>query len=173
MAHTTVAAARRRSPGGSSGPTVGRDGRARHGDPRAARRRAAHLLTERPEATLREIARLAGLSPTTVLDVRRTMAGKGSAGAHTVGRPALDCDPAAVLATLRRDPSLRYSTAGRTLVRLLSLTLGGSDPADLASAVPPHSRATLAELARLTAEQWLRTATALETMNRKDGLRRS
>jgi ParB-like chromosome segregation protein Spo0J len=49
----------------------GQDGRRRPLDPSQGRLRAAQLLTERPHASLREIAAAAGVSPTTVLDVRK------------------------------------------------------------------------------------------------------
>ncbi|GAA2745597.1 ParB N-terminal domain-containing protein [Kitasatospora cinereorecta] len=75
----TVAALRTRSgpagPGGmvAAGPTgvrIGRDGRARPVDSAEGRRTAGRLLADAPEASLREIARQAGISPGTVRDVR-------------------------------------------------------------------------------------------------------
>jgi len=76
LAAKTVAAIRRRSidhvP--QSNARVGRDGRVRPLDSSQARRRAAELLTSQPEASLREVARVAGISPATVLDVRNRLA---------------------------------------------------------------------------------------------------
>jgi len=76
LAAKTVAGTRRRSidhvP--QSNARVGRDGRVRPLDSSAARRRAAELLTSRPEASLRDVARAAGISPATVLDVRNRLA---------------------------------------------------------------------------------------------------
>jgi transposase-like protein len=57
----------------SSGRRIGRDGRARPIDPGENRRRAAELLRATPGASLREIARQAGLSPATVKDVRERL----------------------------------------------------------------------------------------------------
>jgi ParB-like chromosome segregation protein Spo0J len=52
---------------------VGRDGRVRPLDSGAGRRRAAELLTQQPDASLRDVARAAGISPATVLDVRKRL----------------------------------------------------------------------------------------------------
>jgi ParB-like chromosome segregation protein Spo0J len=56
-----------------SNARVGRDGRVRPLDSREGRRRAAELLVQQPEASLRNVARAAGLSPATVLDVRKRL----------------------------------------------------------------------------------------------------
>jgi ParB-like chromosome segregation protein Spo0J len=75
LAAKTVAAIRRRSTGESprSNVRVGRDGRIRPLDSSSARRRAAELLTGQPGASLRDVARVAGISPATVLDVRKRL----------------------------------------------------------------------------------------------------
>ncbi|WP_159026524.1 hypothetical protein [Streptomyces vietnamensis] len=52
----------------------GRDGRMRSLDAAKARPRAAELIAERPDASLRHIAAPVGLSPATVSDVRRRLA---------------------------------------------------------------------------------------------------
>ena len=49
---------------------IGRDGRARPIDPVGGRRRAAEVLAENPELSLRELARAAGISVSTARDVR-------------------------------------------------------------------------------------------------------
>jgi hypothetical protein len=76
LAAKTVAAVRKRSidqfP--QSNARVGRDGRVRPLDSSDARRRAAELLISQPEASLRDVARAAGLAPATVLDVRKRLA---------------------------------------------------------------------------------------------------
>ncbi|MGW2643525.1 ParB/RepB/Spo0J family partition protein [Streptomyces sp. NPDC001393] len=75
LAAKTVAAIRRRSTEESaqSNARVGRDGRVRPLDSSEARRRAAELLTGQPRASLRHVARAAGISPATVLDVRKRL----------------------------------------------------------------------------------------------------
>lgn len=71
----TVARARQTVAGATDSPSgrIGRDGRRRPTDPRTVRTRIAELLEQRPGASLREIARSLGTSPTTVRDVRRRL----------------------------------------------------------------------------------------------------
>jgi transposase-like protein len=52
---------------------IGRDGRARPTDPAAQRERIVAALVERPDASLRDIARTVGVSPETVRSVRATL----------------------------------------------------------------------------------------------------
>ncbi|WP_345961672.1 ParB N-terminal domain-containing protein [Streptomyces sp. BRB040] len=68
----TMGELRRAAPDEGVQPTVrmGRDGRIRPVDGSAGRLRAARLVTEEPEASLRDVARRAGISPGTVRDVR-------------------------------------------------------------------------------------------------------
>ena len=75
LAAKTVAAIRKGSSGEipQSNARVGRDGRVRPLDSSAGRRRAAELLTQQPGASLRDVARAAGISPATVLDVRKRL----------------------------------------------------------------------------------------------------
>ncbi|MBT2396155.1 ParB N-terminal domain-containing protein [Streptomyces sp. ISL-100] len=68
-----VASIRRRS--AEAGPQltarVGRDGRVRPLSSAEGRWRAAEFMAENPQASLREVARIAGISPATVSDVRK------------------------------------------------------------------------------------------------------
>jgi hypothetical protein len=75
LAAKTVAGLRKRSTDGApqSNARVGRDGRVRPLDSGQGRRRAAELLIDQPDASLRDVARAAGISPTTVLDVRKRL----------------------------------------------------------------------------------------------------
>jgi ParB-like chromosome segregation protein Spo0J len=75
LAARTVAAIRRRSSGEvpQLNARVGRDGKVRPLRAVEGRRRAAALLAEHPEASLREVARGAGVSPATARDVRRRL----------------------------------------------------------------------------------------------------
>jgi ParB-like chromosome segregation protein Spo0J len=166
---------------------VGRDGKVRPLSSDAGRRRAAELIAERPEASLREIARLAGISPATVSDVRRRLRA-GEAPVIAVMRPAqgdkgseapprvrrlrgerrtdlLDVDPIAVLEKLLRDPSLRHKEDGRNLLRLLHQNaIGMRQSSELTAVVPPHCGALVVNLARQYAETWLEFAQKLEQM---------
>ena len=153
LAAKTVAAIRKRSidhvP--QSNARVGRDGRVRPLDSSDARRRAAELLTSQPEASLRDVARAAGISPATVLDVRNRLArgeppapqkpgtagsnatsgvrangAAGSEGASGPGlrsgaRPTAAPDPAATVDKLLRDPALRNNEHGKEMLRLLHI----------------------------------------------------
>lgn len=56
-----------------SSARIGRDGRVRPLDSGIGRRRAAELMTQQPDASLRDVARDAGISPATVLDVRKRL----------------------------------------------------------------------------------------------------
>ncbi|MGI5350704.1 ParB/RepB/Spo0J family partition protein [Streptomyces sp. CA-250714] len=75
LAHKTVGAIRRRLDGGGSQPVarVGRDGRVRPLSSGDGRLRASELLKKSPHATSEEIGLAAGISPTTVKDVRRRL----------------------------------------------------------------------------------------------------
>jgi ParB-like chromosome segregation protein Spo0J len=75
LAAKTVAAIRKRSSEGvpQSNARIGRDGRVRPLDNGIGRRRAAELLADQPNASLRDVARAAGISPATVLDVRKRL----------------------------------------------------------------------------------------------------
>jgi ParB-like chromosome segregation protein Spo0J len=75
LAAKTVAAIRKGSSEEipQSNARVGRDGRVRPLDSGAGRRQAAELLAQQPEASLRDVARAAGISPATVLDVRKRL----------------------------------------------------------------------------------------------------
>ena len=75
LAAKTVAAIRRSSSENTpqSNARVGMDGKVRPLDSGAGRRRAAELLAQQPEASLRDVARAAGISPATVLDVRKRL----------------------------------------------------------------------------------------------------
>lgn len=84
----TVATLRRRSTEAAPqlNARVGRDGKVRPLSGVEGRQRAAELIAERPLASLREVARLAGISPTTVSDVRRRLA----RGESPVAAPAAE-----------------------------------------------------------------------------------
>lgn len=173
VSHKTVGAVRRRSTGetAQTNTSVGRDGRARPRDASVGRAHAAALLEQQPDASTREIARRVGLSPSTVLDVRRRRAAgldavraSRSAGSAAPAGPA---ELARCLAALRGDPALRYSLAGRTLLRLLSAMGDVEAPDVVASAVPAHVRSLVAELARDSADRWMRVALRLDDLDRQ------
>jgi ParB-like chromosome segregation protein Spo0J len=131
-------------------PRLGRDGKVRPVSPANGRRRAAEFLSMNPRASLREIARKAGVSVTTARDVRQRVdkgesplpdnlakkAGENAAPTVVVtngsavpalsdaSRPGARMAPEGrghdLLQRLRNDPSVRSSERGRVLLRLLS-----------------------------------------------------
>lgn len=135
---------------------VGRDGRIRPLNNAEGRLRAAELIAQQPDAPLREVARNAGISPSTAGDVRKRLhAGlepvphKATHAAEANGNPAIprprqDTQPvptstgavaesalqvntaALLLGKLSRDPSLRQNEAGRRLLVLLRAGSAGA-----------------------------------------------
>jgi hypothetical protein len=185
LAAKTVAAIRKRSgeelP--QSNARVGRDGRVRPLNSEEGRRRAAQLLAQQPAASLRDVAHAAGISPATVLDVRKRLARGESAvpgkrpvdgtgnGAESdaddespaplagLGPPA--CGPAAArdpvceVAKLLRDPSLWGSEGGKGMLRLLYVNAVAAEQLpDAAAGVPPHCVAVVVQLAWQYAKMW-------------------
>jgi hypothetical protein len=171
LAPATVGAIRRRSGGAGVGAVVrtGRDGRVRPVDPAAGRRRAQEEIARRPGASLREIARAAGISPATAKLVRDRLAcgehGPGRARGGVGRRPAAGrrASPAGCVQVLMSDPSLRNSDSGRSLLRLLDAQARGlAQLKTVVDSVPGHCGYVLAEMARACAAQWLDLATTLE-----------
>jgi hypothetical protein len=158
---------------------VGRDGKVRPLSNVAGRQRAADVLAHNPGASLREVARLAGVSPATVSDVRsrlaRGEAPSASRNQNTETATVVSAqarvrrarqprqDPASVLDKLLRDPSLRNNEEGRNLLRLLrNNAIGMRQWTDLAAAVPPHCGGLVVELAQRYAELWLEFSRELD-----------
>ncbi len=181
LAGSTVGAIRRRATDRDehSNTRVGRDGRERPVSIADGRLRAGRLLEDSPELSLREVARLAGVAPSTVRDVReRLKAGRdpvpqrqraarehnADAGATRCPRPAPQgIDRKVALQRLRSDPLLRFNESGRALLRWLE-----QHPMELPSLgrginhVPPYWAGVVANLIRGNAEAWTAAAVALE-----------
>jgi ParB-like chromosome segregation protein Spo0J len=172
---------------------TGRDGRARPVDAAAGRIAASRIIEASPHASLREIARRAGVAVATARDVRNRMlmgqdplppkfrpTGDGyPADAGADGGPPPEPEPAAgaeagtgkesVLARMRRDPSLRMSQTGRTLLYLLGThLLTDEQRRAMIAGVPAHRTADVARAARLCAERWLQFAVDLEGRRTRD-----
>ena len=175
LAARTVASIRRRSTDVAPqlDARIGRDGRIRPLDRVAGRRRVAELLAEHPRASLRQLARAAGVSPATVGDVRRRLQqGQGPVPDRQRQREAADTaqetrrgsrqevnagPPALVLEKLQRDPSLRHNEQGRRLLLLLQNNAVRAEEWSIiiAAAVPPHCSVLVAQLADHYAHRWL------------------
>jgi ParB/Sulfiredoxin domain len=184
LAAKTIAALRRRSSEGisQSDVRVGRDGRVRPLDGGIGRRRAAELLASQPDASLRDVARAAGISPATALDVRKRLErGESPVPAKPTGhsggtsdkaadhggsaplgfkqqpgsRATIPPDPAATVKKLMRDPSLRNNEWGKEMLRLLHVNaVGAGQLPDVVAAVPPHCVAIIEQLASQYASMW-------------------
>jgi hypothetical protein len=158
---------------------LGRDGRVRPVDISTGRRRAAEFIRANPDASLRQVAKVAGVSPGTVRDVRERLrkgldpvpAGARNPGGsvRAAGAPRRLPDRVAPesqrerLRNLARDPALRHTTVGREVIRWLDVHLiGTEDWADLLDAVPPHCAYLIAEMALDCAAAWRELAGALE-----------
>jgi hypothetical protein len=160
----TVGAIRRRTNDKTfqSNSRVGRDGRTRPVNGADGRERASHVIAEHPDASLRYIAREAGISLSTAQDVRKRLA----RGENPV--PAGLREPAgrvSALETLRQDPSLRLTQRGRALLQWLGVS--AADPDDLARSIPGHSAKSVADLARVCAEVWTRVADNIDRRERQ------
>ncbi|MFF1561637.1 winged helix-turn-helix transcriptional regulator [Streptomyces sp. NPDC058279] len=176
---------------GSVGVRVGKDGRARPVDGSSGRMKVYELLKSDPTASIREIAQRVGVSPSTVHDVRkRVLAGQEPVSRRRRVQAETDfetgvpdrmvpprqlpepereapADPAAIIATLTKDPSLRYNNIGRRLIRWLDgCRRGVAACPEVAERIPFHNIDPVAALAREYAYAWLDFATALEERNR-------
>jgi ParB-like nuclease family protein len=180
LAHQTVGEIRRRSTGQSEqlNSRVGRDGKVRPLNSASARKLAAELIASDPAASLRQIAKAAGISPATARNVRerlrrgddpvppnqrRTEPAMRIPAGRSVSRPeagqvtefADGVHVTAILRTLRNDPSLRFNESGRRLLRLLGTHMAFVEECGvLAQAVPDHCREMVAGVAHEYAAVW-------------------
>ena len=190
----TVGTVRRRSTAQTAQSTtrVGKDGRARPINSAAGRLKVGELLAEKPAASIRAIAKEAGVSPSTVHETRRRLrAGQDPApdrqkvqGSPPTPRPpdggpprgapgdsgsAGSVDVATILANLKEDPSLRFSDAGRSLLRWLDrYRVGMTGSNKIAEMVPDHCAGSVAKLARRYARVWTELAAQLEERSLPD-----
>lgn len=188
---TTVRGIRARAAASDgSARRIGRDGRMHPVDGAGGRLRAAEIIRTRPDASLREVAKEAGVSPTTAGDVRqrirrgedpvppvrlrRRRTGSTSALAHgrpaaarTAVQPAPTSDVTAMLRGLANDPALRLSESGRALLRwMMSHAIHSGEASRVAETVPPHSSYIVAAVARRCADEWLQLAQRVERRTR-------
>ncbi|MEU4120380.1 hypothetical protein AB0F71_38505 [Kitasatospora sp. NPDC028055] len=204
LAAVTVKGIRQRESAGSPlGARIGRDGKARPISAAHGRRLAGKLIAEQPGASLREIAKVAGIAPATVRDVRDRMrrgqdpvppkqramerapqprAEESVPRSHVIevalsGQPPgmvrsrivpPDADavtrPTDIVERLRRDPSLRFNEARRSLLRWLgSQATGSRQWSEFVNQVPPHAAGAVAEFARACAQDWNSFAEELES----------
>ncbi|ONF73870.1 ParB/RepB/Spo0J family partition protein [Amycolatopsis keratiniphila] len=171
LAWTTIGALRKRGGPGIPQPAnrLGKDGRSRPVDGSLGRVLAGKEIAARPDASLRQIAKAAGISVATARDVRdRLRRGEDPVPARLrrdgprPGRPVEVVDVQATVRGLKNDPSLRLTESGRALLRWLDGHVIESDECTvLAAAVPPHCVEVIEAIARRCAETWSELATAV------------
>ena len=151
---------------------VGRDGRSRPLSAAEGRERATLVILENPDASLRQVARAAGISVGTVRDVQaRLRAGedpipqrqRSTRTAAQLDEDESPVDVNALFNGLSRDPSLRYSEQGRSLLRWLERRMLVRDQwFEIPAYVPPHCAGIVAEIARACASSWSNLADRLD-----------
>lgn len=176
----TVGQIRKRCADDSAQPTarIGHDGRVRPINGAQGRILASQLITSNPDLSLRQVARVAGISPETVRDVRNRLErgddpvpkhcgvqrnGGGERPARRrpdlgttlrIARPSTG-EAAMVIERLRADPALRFSETGRSLLRLLHLHfVETKEWTKIGENVPLHCGGIIARLARDCAQMW-------------------
>ena len=146
---------------------TGRDGKVRPLDGPRRRRVAARLLAENPDLSLRQVAKMAGISPETARSVKVRLARGEDPAGHDRAAPARAVPPqpdwTTVVRRLRADPSLRFTETGRALLRLMdahAVSTGRWE--SIAGGVPAHARSTVAAMAGEFARAWHSFAEQLE-----------
>jgi len=190
VAARTVATLRRQAPDERArlAMRLGRDGRIRPTSAAAGCRRAEELMRRHPGASLREVARQAGISVGTAMDVRRKLAGQRAVAA-TQRPPRIQSAPPAQpeprqpspsgaalapriragLERLAADPSLRYTERGRALLRSVSITLTFiSQSQEVVDQVPGHCRELVRDVAEACARSWHDFSAQLADANSTD-----
>ena len=141
------------------------------------------MIAARPGASLREIAKAAGVSPNTARDVlNRLRSGKDPVPARAqiesnVQVNSLESDGVMSEVSVRRsadrkhssweplsrDPALRSTEAGRFLLRSLSVqTLNAHTWDNVVDAIPKHCTQSVVDVARRCAAMWEALANRLE-----------
>lgn len=174
LSATTIRSIRDRTPtlrvaGGDR--RTGRDGRVRPLDAAEGRQRAREIMLATPDASLRQVARAAGISPTTVKDVRdRMMRGDGHAqparprskGQPQTGERGFDIESA--LRNLSHDPSVRLTHSGRRALHWLwAHVVRWQELRAVSAQLPPHTTYILVQVAQQCAAEWSQLADGLET----------
>ncbi|WP_218028496.1 ParB/RepB/Spo0J family partition protein [Nocardia yamanashiensis] len=179
LSHRTVGRIRWCSGGENIQPNtrLGQDGKTHTLTADVGRRRVGELIARNPEASIRQVAQAAGVSVGTAHDVRQRMRrGEDPVPARTSSQPnRVSAKPCGDLATsrlepdsralgtlldiLRTDPSLRFTDAGRDLLRrLASQPMEEREWIALADGVPQHCARLIAELAEAIARDWSKFA---------------
>jgi hypothetical protein len=172
---------------------IGRDGRVRPLNSAEGRRTASRMIAQHPEASLRQIAAVAGISIATVRDVRERMhQGRDPVPPKVRAMATSDTSPPperpawhgecsvmefdkqeriSILEHLRKDPSLRYTESGRLVLRWLHAHVMALDDYEkVAAELPLHWMEATRRLALHCASVWNRFAEELEYRSRMAAL---
>ncbi|MFI5780489.1 transcriptional regulator [Nocardia sp. NPDC051570] len=176
LSHKTIGALRR-STGidTQSNIRIGRDGRPHSPDRADGRRIASELIARSPGIPLREVAKAAGVSLGTAHDVRQRLrrgddpipgprppANRTPAPPRSAERVQIK-DARLVIHRLKSDPSLRFTEAGRALLRRLELyAMANTALEGMIDALPAHAISLIVQLAYVFSEDWRRFAAHLE-----------
>ncbi|MET7641784.1 ParB N-terminal domain-containing protein [Streptomyces sp. NPDC005438] len=149
---------------------VGRDGRVRPLNTAQGRLRASELLRANPQTPLRQIASMAGISAATVADVRDRMrrgappvpprqqergakktrkktTSPGAAPPRTAAPATPSPELAPLSQVLRKDPSLRFNDAGRTMLRMVeACTVVERERQQIMACMPSHCKELMSQL---------------------------
>jgi hypothetical protein len=161
---------------GHAAVRIGSDGRLRPLNTDEGRLAAGRIIEQRPGASLREIAREAGISIGTARDVRlRLAAGEEPVLARRQetargARPNTPLPPTELvvdveeqLKMLRRDPALRYTDTGRSFLHWLGNHVITTDEwRSATSELPTHCGDRVAAIARECSRVWARLAEEAE-----------
>jgi transposase-like protein len=149
---------------------IGRDGRARPIDPAAQRERVVHELIERPEASLRDIARTVGVSPETVRSVRAALSEQID-GFRTAPPVDLVAWSTAPDRSVRWEPDHSFASCddGAATARFLEQTDVRECELDRHAAAVPFSRVyEVSDEARRRAAFWMHLAERVESRARRN-----
>jgi ParB-like chromosome segregation protein Spo0J len=177
----TVAALRQRlNTGQVPLATVGRDGRIRPRDGERRRQIARDLMIADPTASLRKIARQAGISPETARNVRMRL-NATAARAEDQRQTGVEQESLARLSVaaaearrvdqafeaLRSDPSFRSTETGRSLLRMLAAwQVVRGHTTGLIEHIPTHCLDRVALVADACASEWQAFAGTVEQRKR-------
>jgi ParB-like chromosome segregation protein Spo0J len=175
VAARTVAALRQSQTDGArlaGGVRVGLDGRTRPVDAAERRARAGKALVDNPGASLRQVARDAGVSPETVRhlraqlregnnspEARRQRPGFGAGRQARRGAPscsrAAGRDGLSAMSVLMADPAVRSSEIGRALLRMLNTSAAiARYGRQICDSLPTHCMPAVEQAARSCGQFW-------------------
>ena len=136
---------------------LGKDGKLRPVDPGASRARIVNLLQTKPDQSLREIARLTGTSPATVISVRSRLNRASNEGDR---EEAPSATPASV--PWLSDSALGSTDEGRGFAGWFEKTDVDGQWKDYVGGIPVSRIYEVSDEARRRAGEWLAFASTLE-----------